>query len=71
MLVGGESRDPHLMRILADGSGIDVRPCASLTQLDCSRVPELVEMQDNLGPWAVAVGLALRHESLSALRGAA
>lgn len=71
VLVGGESCDPHLARILADGTGIDVRSCPMLAKIDCSKMPELAEQGRDLGAWAVAVGLAMRNEGLMAMRGAA
>lgn len=71
VLVGGESSDPHLARILADGTGIEVRGCPVLSKIDCSKYPDLTDNGKDLGAWAVAAGLAMRTDGLLSMRGAA
>lgn len=68
--VGGESCDVHLQRVLAEGIGLKVGPSTLLEAMDRSS-SSLAGADEPLGPWAVAAGLALRHESAMAMRGAA
>lgn len=69
--VGGESCDVHLHRVIADGIGMKVQASTLLESLDCEKLPLPGHDGGGTGPWAVATGLALRHESAAALRGAA
>jgi len=71
ILTGGESGQAHIPGILADGTSIAVQSCPTLDQLDWSAALHAKDTSMGSGQWAVAAGLAMRHDSLLSIRGAA
>lgn len=59
-LVGGESGEPKLLKVLADETGLNVRPADPLAEVELGRSAELIRGPDGPGAWAVAAGLSAR-----------
>jgi type IV pilus assembly protein PilM len=68
VLAGGCAGDPLLPQVLAQEAGVSLVPASA--PFDWSRVSESMISQFPAPSWAVALGLALRHER-AALKGAA
>lgn len=70
-LVGGESYDTTLAKVLAEELSIPCEPASPLKGIDVSRSPELSATDNTHSEWAVATGLSLRAPASAARKGAA
>lgn len=70
-LVGGESYDPNLAKVLAEELSIPCEPASPLRGIDVSRSAELAAVENAHSEWAVATGLSLRKPAGAARKGAA
>lgn len=71
LLAGGGARDPLLGEILARETGLQVQVLDTASGIDWSGVNESTFALAPKHSWAVALGLALRNENRTAMKGAA
>lgn len=64
-LVGGESYDPNVVRLLQESLGVPCEPGNPLRGVELSRVDLGANRRGRLSEWALATGLALRNLPLS------
>ena len=71
LLVGGEAYDPHVARVLAEGTGMDLAVHAPLEHVGLSRVADRFDVGRALCEWAVPLGLSMRMPGAVRRRAAA
>lgn len=71
IITGSEAGQAHIPQLLADGAGLAVQTCETLDHLDWSAIQNISHADMHVGAWAMAVGLAMRSDSLLSIKGAA